>query len=176
MEVRFVAPDLRRLDELKSEALALCFFEDQRPLRRAVGLVDWRLCGQISRMLLRGRATGRLGEALLIPARPRLPFDKLFLFGAGDRDALDEEVAVQVVEHMLTTLDRALVRTSVMALPGRSNDGLAPEHAMRILLERGARHPEQDQVVLIEPGEAQRAMMPVVERERRRERAESLER
>ncbi len=174
MEVRFVTPDLRRLDELKSEALALGFFEDERPLRLAAGLVDWRLCGQISRLLIRGRATGAVDETLLIPARPRLPFDKLFLFGAGRRADLDDAVVDRVIERMLTTLDRALVRTSVVSLPGRSNDGIAPEHAMRILLGRAAEHPEQDQITLIEPLEAQRAMMPVVERARRRERAEAL--
>ena len=174
MEVRFVAPDLRRLDELNSEALALAFFEDERPLRRAAGLVDWRLCGRISRMLLRGRVTGELGEALLVPGRPRLPFDKLFLFGAGERARFDDAVADAVVERMLSTLDRALVRTSVVALPGRSDDAIAPEHAMAIWLGRAGQHPEQDQVTLIEPLEAQRAMMPVIERERRRERAEAF--
>lgn len=60
MEVSFVVPDLRRLDELKSEAIALAFFEDERPLRGAMGLLDWRLCGALSRLILRGRASGAL--------------------------------------------------------------------------------------------------------------------
>jgi len=174
VEVRFVSPDLRRLDELKSEALVLSFFEDERPLRRAVGLADWRLCGQISRMIIRGRASGRLGETVLIPAQPRLPFEKLFLFGAGRIDAFDDAVVDGIVERMLTTLDRALVRTSVIALPGRTSARIEPSHAIKIFLGRAAQHPEQDRVTLIEPPDAQRAMMPVVERERRRERAESL--
>lgn len=171
MEVRFVAPDLRRFDELRSEALALCFFEDERPLRRAVGLVDWRLCGAISRLIIRGRFSGALGEAVLVPGQPRLPFDKLFLFGAGHSDAFDDAVVDQVVEHILTTLDRALVRTSVVSLPGRSTDRIDPEHAMKIYLGRATQHPEQDRVTIIEPPDAARAMKPVVEAERRRERA-----
>lgn len=172
MEVRFVPPDLRRLDELGSEALALCFFEDERPLPREVGLVDWRLCGAISKMLLRGRATGASGETVLVPAQPRLPFEKLFLFGMGPVDRFDDAVVDGVVERMLTTFDRALVRTSVVSLPGRCSERVAPEHAMKIFLGRASMHPEQDSAVVIEPPDAQRAMMPVVERERRRERAE----
>ena len=142
--------------------------------RRARRLVDWRLCGAISRILLRGRATGALGETVLIPAQPRLPFDKLFLFGVGRVSQFDDAVVDGVVERILDTLDRALVRTSVVSLPGRCTDRVRPEHAMKIFLGRAAMHPEQDQVCIIETAGGQRAMMPVVERERRRERAEGI--
>ncbi len=169
----FVAPDLRRLDELKSEALALAFFEDERPLRGALGLCDFRLCGQLSRLLVRGRARGALGETVLIPARPRLPFEKLFLFGAGPADELDLGRFDQVVERMLDTLDRASVRASVVGLPGRASERVPPVRAMEIFLARALAHPEQDEVTLIEDAEGQRAMTPVVERERRRVRAET---
>ena len=172
MEVRFVTPDLRRLDELKSEALLLTFFADERPLRREVGLVDWRLCGALSRVLIRGRAIGEVGETVLVPGQPRLPFDKIFLFGAGPIADFDDAVVDGIVERMLTTLDRALVRTCVVSLPGRPSDRIEPEHAIKIFLGRASMHPEQDQATIIEPPDAQKAMMPVVERERRRERAE----
>ncbi|GAB5548517.1 MAG: leucyl aminopeptidase [Sandaracinaceae bacterium] len=171
MEVRFVPPDLRRLDELKCEAIALPFFTDVRPLRGALGLLDWRLCGQVSRLLLRGHASGAAEEAILIPARPRLTYDKLFLFGAGAASEFDDAVFEQVVERMLVTLDRARVRVSVFGLPGRSLDAISPERAMELYLERMGAHPEHDQVTLIEPPDAQRRMGPVVERAKRRERA-----
>lgn len=172
MEVHFVAPDLRCLDELKSEALALTFFQDERPLRGALGLVDWRLCGQISRILLRGQARGSLGEAVLVPTRPRFPFDKLILVGAGPIDAFDPACFSKVVERLLWTLDRVRARASVMALPGRSLERIDAARAMELFLKHAARHPEQDSVTLIEDSAGQRAMMPVVGRERRRERAD----
>jgi hypothetical protein len=167
MEVRFVVPDLRRLDQLKSEALALPFFEDERPLRGALGLVDWRLCGQVSKLLVRGRARGATGETVLVPTRPRLPFEKLILFGAGKKDDLDAVRFVAIVERMLTTLDRARVRASVLALP-RHGDKVPAARAMEIFLVLAARHREQDQATLIEDADAQRAMMPIVEREKRK--------
>ncbi|MEC7520463.1 MAG: leucyl aminopeptidase [Myxococcota bacterium] len=171
MEVRFVPPDLRRLDELKCEAIALPFFTDVRPLRGALGLLDWRLCGQVSRLILRGHATGATDEAVLIPTRPRLTYDKLFLFGAGALSELDDAVFDRVVERMLVTLDRARVRVSVVGLPGRSTGAIEPERAMELYLERMSQHPEHDQVTLIEPPDAQKRMAPVVERAKRRERA-----
>ena len=73
MDVRFVLTELARIDALRYEAVALPFFEDERPLRGAAGLCDWRLCGRLSAILRGGRVTGALGELTLLPARPRLP-------------------------------------------------------------------------------------------------------
>lgn len=168
MDVRFVQPDLRRLDSLKSEALSLPFFADERPLRGALGLVDWRLSGQISRLILRGRISGAAREKVLVPARPKLPFEKLFLFGLGQREAFDETVFEEAVRQLLDTLSRARVRASVCALPGRSLGLLEPERAMELFLRISGPALEQDEITLVEDAEAQKVMGPVVERERRR--------
>src|SRR5688572_11813098 len=153
------------------EALSVPVFEDERPLRGAPGLVDWRLCGLISRLILRGRLRGTTGETVLVAARPRLTFEKLFLFGLGKRDAFDEAVFRAAVERMLGTLTRARVRASVLVLPGRATERIAAVRAMEIFLEIAQKHPEHDEVTLVEDAEAQKAMGPVVERERRRARA-----
>ena len=70
------------------------------------------------------------------------------------------------------TLDRARVRASVIGLPSPRGNSFDRARAMEIFLGAAARHPEQDSVTLIEDYEAQRAMQTVVEREKRRERAE----
>lgn len=171
MDFRFVAPDLRRLDALKMEALSVPVFEDERPLRGAPGLVDWRMCGLVSRLILRGRLRGTAGETVLVAARPRLTFEKLFLFGVGKRDAFDESVFRGTVERMLETLTRARVRASVLVLPGRPGDRIPAVRAMEIFLEIAQHHSEHDEVTLVEDAEAQKAMTPVVERARRRARA-----
>lgn len=171
MDVHFVPPDLRRLDAMRSEALSIPFFEDERPLSGTLGLVDWRLSGFVSRLILRGRISGRSGEGVLIPARPRLSFEKLFLFGLGPRSRFDERVLRDATSRMLTTLTKARVRASVLVLPGRVLGLIGPVRAMELFLEVAAQHPDHDDVTLVEESEAQRAMEPVVERERRRARA-----
>ncbi|AKF06930.1 M17 family peptidase N-terminal domain-containing protein [Sandaracinus amylolyticus] len=171
MELRFVAPDLRALDGLRSEALALPFFQDERPLRGAAGLVDWRLCGRLSRLLVRGRMRGALGERVLIPARPRLAFEKLFLFGLGPRAAFDETAFVASVDDVLDTLEKMRARTAVIALPGRSLELVGPERALELFLSAARDRHEHDELTLIEPLDAQRSMIPVLERARRKARA-----
>ena len=65
------------------ECLVLAVFEDDRPLRGAAGLADWRLCGRLSKLLKANRATGKAGETMLLPPGHRLPFDSLSELRAG---------------------------------------------------------------------------------------------
>ncbi len=174
MDVRFVLPEIRRLDELKSEALAMSFFADERPLRGALGLVDWRLRGQLSRLAERGRLSGMLGEITLVAPRPRLPFEKLFLFGLGATSDFDSPRYDSVIARMFDTLAGAHVRACVCCLPGRSTGAIDAGKAIEQLLTSATRYPEHDEITIIEPADAQAIMRPVVERERRRARAASL--
>lgn len=171
MEIRFVPPDLRRFDLLKSEAMALGFFADERPLRGALGLVDWRLCGFLSRQLMAGRARGERGEVLLVPARGRLALEKVFVFGLGRRDDFDPPALDAVLQRMFAVLGGAQIRSSVLAIPGRAVGLVAPEAGMKALLRAAEQRPETDEVTLVEPPEAQKAMEKLIEQERRRARA-----
>lgn len=171
MEVHFVPPDLRRLDQLKSEALSVPVFSDERPPRGALALLDWRLCGRVSRLIQRGQLTGRTGEIVLVPARPRLTFEKLFVFGVGPQADFDVSLFDETIERMLTTLTRARVRASVLVLPGRTHPLLGPAESMERFLAIASRHSEHDDVTLVEDAEAQKTMEPVVESDRRRARA-----
>lgn len=172
MDVRFLPPRLERLDEVTLDALALPIFEDERPLRGLAGEVDWRLCGLLSRWILRGRVTGAVGERVLLPPGRRLAVEKLFLFGLGPRgafgtaDGLDAERAV---DDVLETLATARAGSAAVALPPEAGE---PARAMGWILAAAARHPEQDDLVVLVDAAAQRAMAPVVEGERRRARAE----
>src|SRR4051812_50168900 len=91
MKVSFLNCELGKWDMLDAtqapEALVLPFFSDERPLRGAAGLCDWRLCGRLSRLLLGGRGRGNWGETTLYPpvvaGGPRLPFSRLGVFGPG---------------------------------------------------------------------------------------------
>jgi hypothetical protein len=171
MHVRFAVPELTQIDALRCEALALAFFSDERPLRGALGLCDWRMCGFVSRMITRAAISGAWRETTLMPARPKLALDKLFLFGLGAQDDFDQERLRELVPHMLDTVSKAGVRTTALVLPGRSTGRVAAGHAMEALLLCARGRDEHDELILLEPHEAQREMERVLERERRRARA-----
>lgn len=171
MEVRFTLPDLRKLDDLRGEALALALFSDERPLRGALGLVDWRMAGFLSRQILRGHLSGHVGEVLLMPTAQRLPFDKLFVFGLGASADFDAAGYDAAVDRILRTLSRARVRASVCGLPGRSMLRIEAEEGISRFLEASRGFDELDEITLIESAAAQREMEPIVSRVRRRDRA-----
>lgn len=170
MDLRFTTPNLRRLDQAGTEVLVAAILEDERPPHGLAGLVDWRLAGRISALLASGYATGVLGEVLLVPGKPRLPFDKLLLFGIGRRRDFSERVYRTAIEHVLRTLEGLRARTAVVELPGRHFDAITAERAADILLESAGGRSEHDVWTLVEPGEAQRAITAHMIQERRRVR------
>lgn len=94
---RVAAGDLKGLDALEVDALALFLFAEKRQPTQVAGYVDWRMCGRLARLLHSGRFSGREAEALLMPAQGRMGAKRIFLFGlgapAGDVDGIESAVA-----------------------------------------------------------------------------------
>jgi hypothetical protein len=170
VDLRFTTPELRQLDLAGTEVLVASLVADERPPRGVTGLVDWRLAGRISALIGTGFATGALGEVVLVPGKPKLPFDKLVLFGIGPAGDFTERVFRATVEKILRTLEGLRARTAVVQLPGRHFGGIAPERAADILLESAGGLPEHDVWTLVEPHEAQRVITQHMIQERRRVR------
>lgn len=172
MDLRFSTPELRKLDLLGTEIIVSTIASDERPPHGVTGLLDFRLAGRISRLIQAGFATGKVGEVLLIPGKPKLPFDKILLFGIGKRSEFNDPVFRTVLNKILRTLEGLRARTAVVELPGRHFDAISPERAADILLESTGGQKEHDVWTLIEPAEAQRAITQHMIQERRRVRHE----
>jgi hypothetical protein len=172
VDLRFATPSLRRLDLSGTEVLVAALTSDERPPHGVAGLVDYRLAGRISRLAESGFATGEVGEVLLVPGKPKLPFDKVVLFGIGRMADFQERSFQDTVERILSTLEGLRARTAVVELPGRHFGAIAPERAADLLLESVGGRREHDVWTLVEPAEAQRAITQRMIQERRRSRSE----
>jgi hypothetical protein len=155
VDLRFVAPDLRRLDEAGAEVVVCGVWKDGRPLTGLACLLDWRLAGRLSRLAKQGFLVGDLGEVVVLPARPRLPFDKLLACGLGPRARFDEATFRTVLERILDTLTGLSVKKAVIELPGRGDASVDPEKAASILLDLLGED-ERDALCFVEDAEAQR--------------------
>lgn len=175
MEIRFASPDLRALDGISGDTLVLGHCEGERPLRGVSGAVDWRLGGRLSRLVAAGRATGRLGEAVLVPGRKRMTFERVVLVGLGPMTELDDARALSATLAMLDVLDRLVARTAAIALPGRTCESRTAESAVEALLTCMARPREVDELYVLEPPDQARAVAAVIERAKRRARAQQSE-
>lgn len=159
MELRFVHPSLTHIDDLDSEVLMCAVWSDTRPSHGVAGLCDFRLGGWISSLERRGGITGELGETVLLPGKPRLPFEKLVIFGAGPRASFDERVLEILVDRILRTADDLGARDLVLELPGRHDNLIPPDRAAHILLSAVARDREYDVWTLVETAEGRQKVM-----------------
>ena len=75
--------------------------------RRTGSLGCWIFdsAGRISRLIQAGFATGKVGEVLLVPGKPKLPFDKILLSGIGKRSEFNDPVFRTVLNKILRTLE-----------------------------------------------------------------------
>ncbi|MFQ5417556.1 MAG: M17 family peptidase N-terminal domain-containing protein [Myxococcota bacterium] len=77
------------LERTRADVLVVFYFDSDRPLRGGAGRADWRLCGQLSQLLLAGRLGGARGEAVLVPTAGGLAAPLLIGLGLGSRDRFD---------------------------------------------------------------------------------------
>lgn len=167
VDLRFVAPDLRRLDEASAEVVVCAIFEDERPLRGLAGLLDWRLAGRLSRLAKETFLEGRSGEVLALPVRPRLPFDKALVVGLGPRASFDDAICKKAMARIFDALTGLHVKKALVELPGRGADAITVEHAAEILFDVLGED-ERDALVLVEGPEAQKKIEKQLQDKRQR--------
>lgn len=155
LELRFVAPDLRRLDEASAEVIVCGVWRDVRPLTGVAGLLDWRLGGRLSRLARTGFLGGDVGELVAYPCRPRLTFDKLLAAGLGPRASFDAETLRKVLVRVHEALRGLAVRKAILELPGRGDGVVDPELAADVLFDVLGEG-DAEGVTLIEEDAAQR--------------------
>ena len=80
--------DIKGLD---ADAVIVGFYEDVRPLKGAAGALDWLLCGALSQLIIQNKVRGALGEVALLTSRGKIPADKIFMLGLGQRNASTPE-------------------------------------------------------------------------------------
>ena len=127
--------DLARWDEVARDGLVLPVFKDDRPLRGAAGLADWRLCGRLSRLVKSHRATAEAGETLLLPPGRRLRFSRILWFGLGDARGYTDERFRRDLAWILEVVTGAGVADWALQAPGRASGLIGARRAVEIMLE-----------------------------------------
>jgi hypothetical protein len=158
MTVHVLAADLGKWEESDRDALILPFFADERPLRGAAGLADWRLCGRLSRLIRAGRAGGAQGETVLMPPGRRLRFKRLVLFGLGESKGYDDARFRADVGRIRQVAASAGIKDYAVQAPGRASGLIGARRALEIWLEQAKRDGLTADVTLIDDLAGQKDM------------------
>ncbi len=131
------------IDEVPGRLALTTFFEDVRPLKGSTSLIDWRLNGRLSDLIIQSKISGHFAESLMMPANGRLAAQDILLFGLGKATELTEkkfEEGFGVLIDKLALLKsgdfiisfgdlakdfmswRALLRSFMGSLSSRTND------------------------------------------------------
>ncbi len=113
------------LNQPLGEALALPFYQATKQPQGAIGEVDFRLCGDLARLLRDGLFQGQAEEALLMPATHGLGVDRLFLYGLGSA-----QKGHSGLDGFCEVLVQAGCKSLAWAPPGTDN---YLEHAQQVL-------------------------------------------
>ncbi|MFT3700348.1 MAG: M17 family peptidase N-terminal domain-containing protein [Kofleriaceae bacterium] len=135
MALSILPLDLARWDEAQRDCLVLPVFKDDRPLRGAAGLADWRLCGRLSRFLVANRATSEQGETMMMPPGRRLRFNRIMWFGLGEAKGYTDDRFRQDLAWILGVVTKAGVNDWAIQLPGRASGLIGARRAVEIILE-----------------------------------------
>jgi hypothetical protein len=154
--------ELAKWDERESGALVVTFFEDERPLRGAAGLADWRLCGRLSRLIKKNRVEGSKGESLMMPPGRRLPFERILLFGLGSSTTFNEDIYRQMVRRIHDVVARAKITDYAVQPPGRASGLIAARRALELWIEEGTTERADDDVFIIDSSSAQKEMADIL--------------
>ena len=96
-----------KADSLPGESVVALYFADQKPLDGPAALLDWRLDGQLTKMLVDGEIQGRAGEHVMLQNNGKLKADWVLFVGGGKWYGLCEETHASLVRHMLSVAGQA---------------------------------------------------------------------
>ncbi len=167
--ISFITPDFKKLESALASVLVLYRFAEMRPLRGIASLVDWRLYGHLSDLIINGFFKGEPDESLLMPLGRHLTQEYLLVFGLGERSLFGNEVFHQSTMKMFDVIGNLNSKDIVLTLPGRIEEECDTTQAMEWFLDCYEEHDQDRNTYIVEPAGAQKAMMPVVERWRLRQ-------
>ena len=145
-----LAADLAKWDEADRDALVLPIFADERPLRGAAGLADWRLNGRLSRLLRAKKASGERGETVLLPPGRRLRFARVMLFGLGESKGYGEDRYRADVRRIREIAAQAGMESYAIQAPGRATGLIGARRALELWIDEADRDDRSADVTLID--------------------------
>lgn len=119
-------PQLEELavDSLPGEAVVALYFQDVKPIDGPAALLDWRMNGQLTRMLLDGKVSGRAGEHVMLQSNGKLAAKWVLFVGGGKWLGLCSATHASLIRHMLSVARQAGFKNISMAFQAHEDVSL----------------------------------------------------
>lgn len=141
------------LDDVESRLALVLAYEDIRPLKGQAGLLDWRLNGYLSKLILHEKFAARLGEALLMPSQGRVPPRELMILGLGKSQAIQDPDVPRFVSLILDKLLNKKDSSFCLSLSDLAKGMFEWRNTVRLFVSMLSGREENYQISLLEPPE-----------------------
>ncbi|MBF0105015.1 MAG: hypothetical protein HQM16_06770 [Deltaproteobacteria bacterium] len=143
----------QQIDKVAAELVVFMHYEDDVPFNELLGLLDWRINGRLSALVMQNRFAGHARELLLMPSESRFKAEQIIILGLGKRAEFSEEHIGQVLDYFLSTVENMKVKQVCFSLKELLPSQFEWRNAVRILLSKFHDCKCITEVILREPEE-----------------------
>ncbi len=105
-------------DRLFEEPVVVLLFDERLPLHGYPGIVDWELCGELSRMIAEKKFEGKEKARMLLYLRHSCYHGrKVLAYGLGRKNALTSQKLSLLTEDLLVALSKLSLYNVVHVMP-----------------------------------------------------------
>lgn len=141
------------LDEVQTQLALILTYQDVRPLRGQAGLLDWRLNGYLSDLVIKNRFSGAMGESLLMPSRGRVGAQELMILGLGRSQEVGDQNIPHYVSLILEKILRKKNRSFALSFYDLAKGMFEWRNTVRLFVSMLSGKDENYQIALLEPSE-----------------------
>lgn len=139
------------LDDVNNELALVLAYQDVRPLKGQAGLLDWRLNGYLSELILENRFQGELGEALLMPSQHRVGVSEILILGLGEARRVENQNLPNYVALILEKLLKKKNTSFCLSLSDLAGSMFEWRNTVRLFVSMLSGKDEGYQIALLEP-------------------------
>ena len=153
MEIVFTRLLKHRITRDRYSLIVCFYFEDDRPLNRLAGIIDWKVDCFLSRLILERKLYGNEGEVILFASQERFGRTPILICGLGRKRFISLNTIRQVTDIIVSRIDKMNIDDFAFALPDFSDTNIDWLDAFNMFIDRFSRAENIKRIYLFEDKE-----------------------
>ncbi|GEM_PF-1803217 len=129
------------------------YYEDDRPLNRLMGLIDWKVDCFLSRLIIDKKLSGNEGEIILFASDERFGSTPVLICGLGKKRFFSLSTIKNVTDSLAKRIDNMNIDNFGFALPDFSDTNISWLDGFNMFIERFLRCENIERIYLFEEKE-----------------------
>ncbi len=150
MEIIFVRLSKKNIVKNRYSLIVCFYFEDDRPLNRLAGIIDWKVDCFLSRLIKDKKLYGNESEVILFASDERFGHTPILICGMGRKRFLSLGTIKQVADSVLNRIDNMKIDNFAFALPDFSDTNVEWLDGFNMFIERFTRSENIERIFLFE--------------------------